>query len=236
MTPDSSLALLGAVVIPISWAILLAVAAAVVTWPIARRWSITPTAVDAEDRPFYLRPIAFGFLILAFGLALWFWIGWYIPHTKNGGTSGGAGEWGDQFGGVNSLFTCFAMAGAIYALVLQIQAQKDENKHRARIESQTQDQVLLQTLTARISALQMTIASFDEHLATLSKRSSNPQVESVAQTTKKVVLAARAKAWAQFWDTTKRIEELMPPPTSPPPFELPDDASGQGDTPAESAT
>lgn len=59
-------------------------------------------------------------IIIVLGvLALWILFGWVAPYIVECFGSEGKGQFGDQFGAVNSLFAGFAFIGVIYTLLVQ---------------------------------------------------------------------------------------------------------------------
>lgn len=97
-----------------------------------------------------------GWFTAAIVLGLWFWLGWHLPSQ----VSETPGQWGDQFGAVNSFFTGVAVVGAISALLLQIyghnveaEHRHEEEKHRHDTAKDTKRQVELTAVTARVNGL-----------------------------------------------------------------------------------
>lgn len=108
------------------------------------------------------KSVAAAFTIVVVVMGTWYYLGWVYPAKEIGSD---AGPWGDQFGATTSLFTGFAMIGAIFAVILQILEHREEAKHRRASADDTHDDITLQALVAEINARSALLASLDEESA-----------------------------------------------------------------------
>lgn len=103
---------------------------------------------DLRSKHWHLRHVPTGVLIAVGAVALsaiiivwWLFVSEYTPlykllHLPSNSVE--AGQWGDKFGGINSLFTALGTIGVIATLLLQIKFIQDQrlDAHRERVEAQ----------------------------------------------------------------------------------------------------
>lgn len=123
-------------------------------------------------------------LFLAAIISVWWLAGALIANLPNLPDWTHRARFGDMFGAVGALFSGFAFAGIVYAILLQHQELVETRRELARNAAAQEDtsrqmteQVKLLASTARITALSSLVTHLDERLKRVTPRPGMPREE-----------------------------------------------------------
>lgn len=99
-------------------------------------------------------------------VGIWAAMGIYLPPTFAVDATT-RGQWGDQFGAANALFSSLAFAGVIYTLFLQIREHAEEAKARNASSFAEAQNLNIQSTNAKLAALSALLSSFEAEIASI---------------------------------------------------------------------